>query len=323
MKFIQSSFALAALLFCLVAGPSVQAETWPERPITMVFGFGAGGSGDTVARVLAEFASKELGQRVIVENRPGAGGVVATLDVAKAKPDGYTIMLQAVGPMIQRPILDPSVGFDALKDFTPIVLLGDTPNIILAGSKFPVQSIKEMVEWAKKNPGHMTVGHPGTGTMGHLGALMLGSKAGFKAIYIAYRSGGQVLPDILGGQIDAGCVAYAPQFKSAHILAVMTPDRVDFLPGVPSMREAGYPGVYASTWYALYGPRGLPPEIVAKLNSVVNDFLRRDDARSRFAALGLRTLGGTPEDLTKKMIEDTAIWSKVIKDADIKLIPQK
>ena len=162
----------------------------------------------------------------------------------KPKPDGYTIMLQAVGPMIQRPILDPSVGFDAFKDFTPIVLLGDTPNIILAGSKFPVQSIKEMVEWAKKNPGRMTVGHPGTGTMGHLGALMLGAKADFKAVYIAYRSGGQVFPDILGGQIDAGCVAYAPQFKSAHILAVMTPDRVDFLPGVPSMREAGYPGVY-------------------------------------------------------------------------------
>ena len=310
-------------MFCLVAGPSVRAETWPARPISLVFGFGAGGSGDTVARVLAEFASKELGQRVIVENRPGAGGIVATLDVAKAKPDGYTIMLQAVGPMIQRPILDPSVGFDAFKDFTPIVLLGDTPNIILAGSKFPGtvnQRDGRVGEEKSRTHDGRPPRHRHDGASRRFDA---GGESRLQGRLHRLPERRAVFPDILGGQIDAGCVAYAPQFKSAHILAVMTPDRVDFLPGVPSMREAGYPGVYASTWYALYGPRGLPPEIVAKLNAIVNEFLRRDDARSRFAGLGLRTLGGTPADLTKKMIDDTAIWSKVIKDADIKLSPQK
>jgi tripartite-type tricarboxylate transporter receptor subunit TctC len=244
---------------------------------------------------------------------------VAAISIAKAAPDGYTILLQAVGPMVLRPILDPSVGFDALKDFSPIVLLGDTPNVILAGAKFPARSVREMVDWAQKNPDRLTIGHPGTGTMGHLGALLLASNAGIKATYIAYRSGGQVLPDLLGGQIDAGCAAYTPQFKMSHILAVMTPEPVEFLPGVPSMREAGFPGVYASTWLGLFGPRNVPPDIVAKLNAAVNAFLRSDDARRRFTALGFRTLGGSPEQLTKKVVEDTALWSKVIKDANIKL----
>jgi tripartite-type tricarboxylate transporter receptor subunit TctC len=320
MNFIQFfSRALTALLFCAVAGHSVHAQTWPDRPISLFVGAGPGGSMDTIARTFGEFVSKKLGQPIVVENRPGGGGVVSAIAVAKAPPDGYTIAIQAVGPAVLRPIMDSSVGYDSAKDFTPIVLLGDTPNVILGGAKAPGQSLKAIVDWAKQNPGRLNIGHPGPGTMGHLAALLLGSHEGFTGSYIAYRSGGDMLPDLLGGRIDIGCAAYTPQLKSAHVLAVMTPEPLESLLGVPSMRQAGFPGVYASTWFAVFGPPHMPPAIVDKLNAAVNEFLKTDEARQRFTFLGFRTLGGSPQQLAQRMTDDTTLWSKVIKDANIKL----
>jgi tripartite-type tricarboxylate transporter receptor subunit TctC len=325
MKFIRLSLVglLAGLAYCAAAGNSSQAETWPARPVTLVVGFGAGSGIDIVGRLFAEFASKELAQPIIVENRTGGGGIVASISVAKAAPDGYTILLQAVGPVILRPILDPAVGYDSVKDFSPIGLVAESPNIIVGGSKFSAQTVAEVVEWAKKNPGMLTIGHPGLGTMGYLGAALFASRAGITGSYIGYRSGTEMLPNLLGGQIDIGSAAYTPQLKAAHIYAVMAAEPVDFLPGVPSMRQAGFPGVYASTWYALYGPSGLPPDIVAKLNTVMNAYLRSDDGRKKLALQGVQTVGGSPEQLTKKMADDKMLWSKVIKDADIKMNDQK
>lgn len=309
---------LMAALFCVATAQSINAETWPTRPITLVIGF-AGGTGDTIGRPFAEFAAKELGQPVVVENRPASGGVVAALGVSKSQPDGYTIGLQASGPMIVRPIMEPTVGFDADKDFTPIALLIDAPNVIISGAKFPGQTVQEAVNWAKQNPGRLTVGHPGPGTIGHLAALLLASNAGFTGNYISYRNVTLMVTDLLGGQIDVGVAAYNPQLKAARVLAVMTPEPVAFLPGVPSMRQAGFPGVYASTWFALYGPPNLPPEIVAKLNAVANAFLRSESAQKQFASLGVQALGGSPAQLTKRMSDDRILWSKVIKDAHIEM----
>ncbi|MBI3705563.1 MAG: tripartite tricarboxylate transporter substrate binding protein [Rhizobiales bacterium] len=321
MKAVQRlrTCVLMALMFCVVADRSSRAETWPTRPITILVGAGPGGSMDTIARVLAEYATKQLGQPVVVENRAGGGGVVAAVAVARGPPDGYTIALQAVGPMVLRPIMDPAVGYNPAKDFSPIVLVGDTPNVILGGAKFPAHTVRETVDWAKKNPGRLNIGHPGPGTMGHLAALLLASNSGIAGTYIAYRSGGAMLPDLLGGQIDIAVAAYTPQLKAAPLLAVMTAEPLAFLPGVPSMREAGYPGVYASTWFGLFGPPNLPRDIVEKLNTAVNDFLRGEEAQKHFAILGFRSLGGSPEVLAKKIADDKILWSKVIKDADIKL----
>lgn len=313
----------AALCFCLAVALSAHAETWPTRPINLVVGFGAGGSGDTTTRIFAEFLSRQLGQPVIVENRAGGGGIVAAIEVSKAHADGYTILVQAIGPAVLRPLMDPSVTYDSERDLSAVGLLSETPNVMLAGSKFPARSLQELVAWAKKNPGQLTVGHPGPGTMGHLGALLLASQAGMTGTYIAYRSGGHILPDLLGGQIDAGCAAYAPSFKSAHILAVMTAEPVDFLPGVPSMREAGFPSVVASTWYGVYGPPHLPAAIVTKLNDAVNTFVKSDEARTKLPGIGVRALGGRPEALTRKMAEDKILWSKVIKDAHLRMDEQK
>ena len=311
--------ALTALVLFGLAGHSLHAESWPVRPISLFVGASPGGSMDAIARTFAEFVSKKLGQPIVVENRSGGGGVVSAIAVAKAPPDGYTIAIQAVGPVILRPIMDPAAGYDSAKDFTPIVLLGDTPNVILGGAKTPRQSVQAIVDWARQNPGRLTMGHPGPGTMGHLAALLLASHSGITGTYIAYRSGGDILPDLLGGRIDIGVAAYTPQLKTARVTAVMTAEPVDFLPGVPSMREAGFAGVYASTWYAVFGPPHLPPAIVAKLNEAVNEFLRTDDARKRFAVLGFRTLGGSPEQLAQTMADDTILWSKVIHDAHIEM----
>jgi tripartite-type tricarboxylate transporter receptor subunit TctC len=310
---------LIGSLFFACAGASVHAEAWPTRTIVLIFGFGPGGSGDLVSRRFAEYASKELGQPVIVENRPGAGGGVAANSVSKSAPDGYTIMMSANGPMLMRPLMDASAGYDPVKGFTPIGLVGEVPNVIVAGSKLPVRSLQELVDWAKKNPGLLTIGHPGVGTMGHLGALLLASKAGIQPNYIAYRDNTQMLPDILGGQIDVGVAAYNPPQKAAHILAVMSATPIDFLPGIPSMPQAGFPGIYASVWWALFGPPNLPPDIVAKLNAVMNSFLNSGDARHQMAAVGFQAVGGSPDQLAEKMAEEKVLWSKVIKDANISL----
>ena len=320
MTFIQFfSRALTALLFCAVAGHSVHAQTWPDRPISLLVGAGPGGSMDTIARTFGEFVSKKLGQPIVVENRPGGGGVVSAVAVAKARRMATRSRSRPSARWSCGRSSDSSVGYDSAKDFTPIVLLGDTPNVILGGAKAPGQSLKAIVDWAKQNPGRLNIGHPGPGTMGHLAALLLGSHEGFTGSYIAYRSGGDMLPDLLGGRIDIGCAAYTPQLKSAHVLAVMTPEPLESLPGVPSMRQAGFPGVYASTWFAVFGPPHMPPAIVDKLNAAVNEFLKTDEARQRFTFLGFRTLGGSPQQLAQRMADDTTLWSKVIKDANIKL----
>ena len=241
MKSHQFFRVFVILLFCAVAEHSVQAQAWPKRPITVVIAFAAGGSGDLIGRPFAEFASKELGEPVIVENRPGGGGVVAAIAISKYPPDGYTILLQASGPMILRPILDPSVGYDPMKNFSPIVLLGDAPNVILGGGQFSAHTVQETVDWAKKNPGRLTIGHPGLGTVGHLAALLLASNAGITGNYIAYRGNAQMLPDLLGGQIDIGVVAYIPQLKAARILSVMTAEPVEFLPVCRPCAKRAFP----------------------------------------------------------------------------------
>jgi tripartite-type tricarboxylate transporter receptor subunit TctC len=326
MKFfvtrLPAALFLGACLY-LASGIAAYCQPWPARPVTVVFSFPPGGSGDLVARRFAEFASKQLGHPVIVENRAGGGGIVAAVAVSKAAPDGYTLMINANGPMVLRPILDAAVGYDPVKSFTPVGLIGGSPVVIMGGAKFEARSPAEMFEWARKNPGLMTVGHPGLGTVGHLAALLLASKSGTTANYIAYRDYNQIIPDLLGGQIDVGAAAYTPQYKATRILAVVTPEPVDFLPGVPSMREAGFPGVDASTWWALYGPPNLPTDIVAKLNAVLNDYLRSPETRSQMATIGFRLLGGPPEAVVKKIGEERAVWSKVIESANIKLSESK
>lgn len=319
MKSIRRYLTSAVGAVLLLTNGMALGQTWPDRTITLVIPFAAGGGLDALGRLFAEHASKTLGQPVIVESRPGGGGLLGSRSVSNSPADGYTILLQAVGPAVLRPILDSSVTFDSAKDLTPVALLGETPNIIVASANFAPRSIKEVIEWAKQNPGKMSVGHPGPGTMGHLAAALFASKAGISLNYIGYRSGAQMVPDILAGRIDIGSAAYSPQFNATHILAVMSAERIDFLPNVPSMKEAGLPGVYASTWYAIFAPPSLPPDITARLNKAVNDFLGSAAAKDKLHTIGFEGLGGSQAKLVEQMASDTQTWSKVVADGHITL----
>jgi tripartite-type tricarboxylate transporter receptor subunit TctC len=316
--FARSLSAIATLFaLSMVCATTARAQHWPSRPITLVAAFPPNTTTNYGARAIAQELSTVLGEPVVVETRAGGGGVVASVAVAKAPPDGHTLLMTTIGPAVLRPLIDQKLAYDAVADFTPIALIGDAPNVIAASAKSEFASIQDVVAYAKKNPGKLTVGHPGVGTMGHLVALLFAAEAEIDVNFISYQGAPAILSDLAGGHIDIGAIAFGVGADTAKILAVTTEERLDFLPDVPTMRETRYPNVFGTTWSAIFAPAGLPDEIVAKLNASINDFVGREEIRKQFAKVGYRVLGGTPQRLRDRMSEDRAKWSKVIAAAKI------
>ncbi len=307
---------LAVVQLCVVGIGAADAQSWPSRPVTLIDAF-AVGSIDTVGRAIARPLQDVLGQPVIFENRSGSGGAIASVSVAKAPADGYTLLLTTIGPAVLRPLIDSKINYDPVADFAPVVLVGDIPNVLVTGQKRDMGSVQELIAYAKKNPGHFSLAHPGTGTMGHLLVVLFASATGIDANMVGYRGGARIALDIAGGQVDAAIPAYGPEESSNKILAVATEERVDFLPGIPTLKESDLPGVVGSTWYGIYAPAGTPAAVVAKLNAALNTVLGRDDIRKQFTTIGFRTLGGTAERLKQRMVDDRAKWSQVIRAAKI------
>ena len=238
--FFAKALALIAVAAMLTGAPRpAAAEDWPTRPITMIVAFPPGGSVDFLARSIAHHLTDVFGQPVIVENKSGAGGVIATNYVAKTAPDGYTILMTAIGPAVFRPIIDQSAGYDTDKDFTPIIMAGNSPNVLLASPKLGGNTVKELVAYADKNQHRLSIAHPGPGTMGHLCAVLFAREAHIDGSFIAYRGAPPIVTDLMGGQIDIGFPTFGPGSQSVKILAVTTEERVDFLPDVPTMKESG------------------------------------------------------------------------------------
>jgi tripartite-type tricarboxylate transporter receptor subunit TctC len=323
MQFIGSLVRrlLAVIVVSALVTQIAAAQSWPTRPITLLVAFTPNTTTDYAARAVAQELSKALGQPVVVENRSGGGGVIASSAVAKAPADGYTLLMTTIGPAVLRPLIDRKVGYDAVGDFTPVALVGDAPNVIVSAPQRGFNSVQDVVAYAKQNPGKLTIGHPGVGTMGHLIALLFAAEAGIEANMIAYQSSPPIITDLLGGHIDAGSIAYGPAIGSAKILAVTNDEPISFMPGVPTMREADYPNVTGATWSAVFGPAGLPPEVVTKLNEIISAFLDKEETREQFAKVGYHALGGPPERLSARMADDTAKWSKVISAAKISMDP--
>lgn len=309
--------ACLTVLSVCVSALSVAAQEWPARPITIIVGYAPGGSLDVLARATAENVAKELKIPIVIENRAGGGGLVAENAVMHAAPDGYTLLAGAIATVL-RPLIDQTATFEPLSAFTPIVLLGDTPNIILAGKNHVGGTLRDLVAHAKQNPKGLTLGHPGLGTMGHLATEFLTSYAELEATLVAYRSGPQMVPDLVEGRIDAGVAAFTPGMTSAKILAVMSSQPVKFLPDVKTTAEAGFPGLEATTWFALFGPPALPSDIVEKINKATNDYLSSAAANMKLQSIGIQALGGTPGDLKSRMRQDIAHWSKIISQKKIK-----
>jgi tripartite-type tricarboxylate transporter receptor subunit TctC len=314
---------LAAALAFAAALPTAFAADWPAKPITLVVPFPAGGSTDAVARLIAQRLGDKLGQQVVVDNKAGAGGNLGTDLVAKAAPDGHTIALSTSGPLANNKFLYKSMAFDALKDLTPVVAVGEIPMGIAANPGLKVNSLKEFLDQARARPGKLTIGNPGNGTIGHLTAELVKSQAKVHALSVPYKGDTPAITDTVGGSIDAVVLpitALVPQIQSGKLkgLAVTSRQRFAGLPDMPTALEQGTK-VEATVWFAVVGPRGLPAPVVDRLNKEINAILATPEAKAKLAQYGATTMGGSPQQLAHLMATDSEKWKKVIEYARITL----
>jgi tripartite-type tricarboxylate transporter receptor subunit TctC len=309
---------LAVVLALTLTGWSrgAAAQDWPSRPITIVLGFAPGSMIDFVARAVANELTTTLGQSVLVETRQGGGGVLASNYVAKAPPDGYTLLMTAVGPAVLRPLMDKTVTFDLDKEFAPVILIGEAPNVLVANPKLGLKSPKDLVDYGNAHGGKLSIGHSGPGTLGQLSTILFGAMAGLDVASVSYRGTGPMMIDVLGGTLDAGFPAYNPATKEGSLLAVTSAERVEFLPDIPTMKESGF-DIVGGTWEGIFAPAGTPPDVVSKLHAAIEAFLQQPEARRRFSETGFQPMGGPPSRLVEKITQDRAKWATIIKDAKI------
>ena len=314
--------AISAFAVFLLVPLAASAQTWPARNVTVVVPFAAGATSDLVARGLVEHLGATFGKPFIVDNRGGAGGNLGAAAVAKAAPDGYTLLLATTGPAANNKLMYKSMPYDPQRDFAPIALIGKSPVIIVAKPALPAKDLKAFIAYAKANPDKVTAGFPGNGTLGHITGELLRQKAGIAFAPAQYRGTPAIINDLIGGHIDVGMDSMAPyvaQVKEGKLraLAIAGSVRWPGLPDVPTVAESGLPGFEASVWYALLAPRGTPPEIVQKLNAAANAWLKTAAAQELFRNLGIQAAGGTPAELEAFVAAELAKWGPIVKEAKI------
>ena len=309
----------AALLFTAVAN----AQPYPSKPVHVIVPAAPGGANTIIARILADRLQTAMGQPFLVENRGGAGGVVGANAVAKATPDGYTLLLTFGGPIATGLAMLQSVPYDAGRDFAPISRTGDVPLAMVASPKFGPQTVKDLVDYAKMNPGKVTASINSLGTMGHLLTEQFRLVTKVDLNLIPYKGSGPALVDLLGGQIDIAVdtvPAVLSFIKAGRLrpLAVATATRFDLLPDVPTFTEQGLAGLEVTTWFALLAPAGTPKDIIKRLNEETVKILNLKEVKELMAATGTIARGSTPEELGEYMRAETEKWAKIIKAAGIK-----
>jgi tripartite-type tricarboxylate transporter receptor subunit TctC len=313
---------LAAGAAALPAMPRIaRAQPYPSRPVRIVVGFPAGGTSDIVARVLGQWLAERVGQQFVVENRPGAGSNLATEAVARATPDGYTLLLIGGANTINATLFD-KLSFDFLRDIAPVASVFETPLVVEVNPSVPVNTFQEFITYAKTNPGKLNFATPGVGTPPHVAGELFKMTAGVDLVHVPYRGTGPMLTDLIGGQVQ---VAFDPLPASIehiragklHALAVTTASRSEALPNIPSAGEY-VPGYVASNWYGFAAPRNTPPEIIGRLNAEINAALSDPKIKARLIELGGTPLASSPVDFAKFVTDDTAKWAKVIRAANIK-----
>jgi tripartite-type tricarboxylate transporter receptor subunit TctC len=327
-RLLLTLLALGMCAVCTVTQAQSQApsnaQEFPNRPIRLVVGFSAGGGSDLVARILSRTLGEKLHQTIIVDNRPGAGGLLATRGVAKEKPDGYTLLMGSAAAFVINPYLQANVGYDPVNDFTPVGAVSRFDYVLLGRKGLPVSNLAELIQYAKAHPAALTIGSAGVGSNTHLVALALLKQSGIQLRHVPYKGTAGALNDLLGGNIDVlfdSVPTVTEQVKAGALVGFATTGarRELELPGVPTLAEAGVPGFQASNWFAVFGPKGMDAAITAKLNAAIEASLKDPALLGAFAKSGNIPLAGSAADLATLVAKETRQYKTLIDDANIRL----
>lgn len=312
-----------AVLALACAGVSY-AQSWPTRPVRIVVPVSPGGTTDLLARAVGEALSKSLGQPFVVDSKPGAAGSIGSLEVARAANDGYTLLAGTSSTHAVNPAISTSLKYNAVDDFTPIVLLAESNNLLLVSPSVGVKDMKELLAVARQKPSALNYASSGTGSFGHLAFEALGAQAGVKFTHVPYKGTAAAMADLMGGTIQMAVDAVPsalPYVKDGRLrgIAVTGSRRSALAPEVATVAESGVPGFSVLSWFGLYAPRGLPPQLARRINEEVNKVLNTPDMVARFKALGIEPGTGSPEDFATMVAKDTARWSKLAKELNLKI----
>jgi tripartite-type tricarboxylate transporter receptor subunit TctC len=315
--------ACGILVAAVVAFP-VNADTFPSKTVKLVVPFPAGGPLDATGRTIAQKLTEAWGQSVIVENKPGAGGNIGAEYVAKSAPDGYTVVMGALSTHAVNPSLYPKMPFDAQKDFAPITLVAVTPNVLVVNPSLPVHSVKELIAYAKANPGKLSFGSGSIGSAGHLAGELFKVDAGVDMVHVPYKGAAPAMQGLLAGDTQLmfdNLASAMSQVKGGKLraLAVTTAERSKLVPELPTMAEAGVPGFDISTWYGLLAPAGTPPDVIAKWNADVTKILSAPEMRERLAAQGAEAAPDSPADFAKFIASELVKYAKIVKASGAKV----
>jgi len=315
MKRILSA-ALAAV--SIAAAPAATAAGYPDRPVKVIVGLTAGSGVDVMARLVGAKLGEALGQPFVIENRPGAGSNIATRFAATQPNDGYTVFVATVANAINATLYK-QLQFDVLRDFTPVILAGTAPNVLLVNPSVPAKSVGELIALAKATPGKFTIGSSGTGTSPQMTGELFRRRAGIDLVHVPYKGGPEATTALIGGQIDtlfAIASTAQPQIEAGKVrpLAVTSKQRTPLLPNVPTMNEAGLPGFEAVTWFGFEVPAGTPKDIVDKLNAEIGKVLAMPDIKEKLAKQGIDAGGGTSEEFAAYMKDEFAKWGALVKE---------
>jgi tripartite-type tricarboxylate transporter receptor subunit TctC len=313
---------LTALLLGAAAATTAMAQAWPAKPVTLLVPFPPGGSTDAIARLLGTKLQEQLGSSFVIDNRGGAGGTIGTAMVKRAAPDGYTILVTSLGPLVIGPHLMKSVAYDPTKDLDYISVAVQAPNLLVVPAASPHKSMADVLAFLKANPGKMSFASSGNGSSDHITAELFWQQTGTSGLHIPYKGGGPVMTDLLGNQVDASFMninTALPQIKAGKLraLGITSAQRSPVQPDVPTMDELGIKGVQVYSWQAVAAPKGLPADIKHKLNTAIVKTLNAPDVKPKLLEQGFEIVGNTPEQFTTFQHTEFERWKKVITDRKI------